>query len=76
MRAVQLVLQHGADEALVEEARGPVDDVQRLGLGLVDSDPAAWAEVGSAGEEDAAGGAVVRAGRTTAKEIAKRHRCP
>jgi hypothetical protein len=38
--ASELVLEHGAHEAIVEETGGAVDDVKRLGLWVVDLDAA------------------------------------
>jgi hypothetical protein len=35
VRASQLVFEDRADETVVEETSGPVDDVQRLGLRIV-----------------------------------------
>jgi hypothetical protein len=38
--ARQLILEHRADEAIVEKSRGAIDDVERLGLGIVSLDAA------------------------------------
>jgi hypothetical protein len=40
----ELVFEHGADEAIVEEPSRPVDDVEWLGLWVVGPDPARRAE--------------------------------
>lgn len=44
MRARELVLEHGAHKAIVEEACGAIDDVQGLGLRVVHLDAASGAE--------------------------------
>jgi len=46
VRACELVFEDGAHEAIVEEAGGAVDDVQRLGLWVVRSDSARGAKDG------------------------------
>jgi len=40
----QLVLEDWTHETIVEETRGPVDDVQRLSLRVVGTHAARWAE--------------------------------
>jgi hypothetical protein len=44
MRPSQLIFENRPDEAIVEETRGSVDDVKRLGLGIVRPHAASWAE--------------------------------
>jgi hypothetical protein len=44
VRSGELVLQHGPDEAIVEEPRRAVDDVERLSLRIVGLDAARRAE--------------------------------
>ena len=46
VRARELVFEDGAHEAIVEQACGAVDDVQRLGLWVVRSDSARGAKHG------------------------------
>jgi len=74
MRARQLVLQHGPDEAVVEEPGGSIDDVERLRLRLVDAHTAARAEHRRGGDGGSAGCAVPALRRTAPEEVTEAHR--
>jgi len=52
--ACQLVLEHWPDEAIVEEARGPIDDVEGLRVGIICSYPARRAKDGCMRQQRAA----------------------
>src|SRR5690348_12320968 len=72
MRARQLVLEHWAHESLVEEACGPVDDVQRFSLRIVGPNSTRRTEDRAAGKWRPTSLAGHRL-RPPAEEVANRH---
>jgi hypothetical protein len=73
MGSCQLILEDGTHESVVEEARGPIDDVQRFGLRIVCAHSARRAEHSAVGKWGPASQARLRF-RPPAQEVANRHR--
>src|ERR1700730_13118475 len=71
--AGQLVLQHRADEAIVEQAGGPIHDVERLCLRLAEPDTTVAAEVGPSRQDRATGATALGVDLTPPEEVSKPH---
>jgi hypothetical protein len=70
--AGQLVFENWAHKPIVEEACGPIDDVQRFGVGVVCPDATRGAEHRAVWERGTAG--LARLGlRPAAQKVANRH---
>src|SRR5260370_39702005 len=72
MSARQLILEHRADEGIVEKSRGAIDDVQWLGLRIVGLDAAGRTEHSAVGQGRSARLAGLPL-RPAAEEAGKRH---
>ena len=72
VRPCQLILENGTHKTIVEEARGPIDDVQGFSLRVVGAHSARWAEDSAVRQRGPASQARL-CFRPPAQEVANRH---